>query len=126
MGMCTDAILFYGVSIDPEEVILPCEGPYELEDYIKKEFGFNYLDLLDFGISYHCSSECPIVYLYCTLEDAPHQKAYRGHPIVPRMPPITKELLEWDIKITDFIQHLLRGDTDKVSPVNWYLASDWS
>ena len=123
MGSSADAILFYGVSVDPEMTILPCDDPWEMESYIKENLQHDILDLLDIGVNWHSYGGQPILYFYCTLDETPHQVACLGEPLVPRMPPITKEVLEWGTKIEDFLNQLLRGQTDEVSPVSWHLAS---
>jgi hypothetical protein len=123
MGVLSDAILFYGVSFDPGDICMPCDCHYELEEYIGEKFGFNYLEMNDIGIGIHCSDGEPMPYFYCTLSETPKITAIRGNPKIARIPALTKEVIEWGTKLTDFLQHFLEGDTDEVSPINWYLVS---
>lgn len=112
MGVSTDAILFYGIEFDEDELDTDENGELiegDFLDYLEEK-----LEGIDIEIGTHCSYSDPIYYLYTK-----RYLACRGYPErIPRNIP-TKD--KWDYRIKEACERL---GMEYIKP-EWLLCSLW-
>ena len=118
MGVSTDAHLFYGIDLGEDFYVEEDEDG----EIVSDTFGWLENKLKDFpvNIGIHCSSDCPIYYLF-TAENY----AWRGYPL--QIDPVELqggEEEKWNKVLKEAAERINFDDMND-EKIGWWLASYW-